>query len=298
MKLVELLAPERIALPLQARSVEAAVAELADVLIAAGLVSEPSVLRERAMRPEAKDLVMSPNAVLAHFRTDAVPHLAVALGVAPKPILKHTEKKGARVALLAVAPARETSERLQAVGAFSLILSRREVINAVLGARTAADVLAARPLASIELPGFLTVRDVMEHRVLAVTPETKVEEAARIMVEQDVPSLPVVSETKEVLGLVSHRELLRDLLPLHVKRLSNPEFRAEPRGPAAQADPTELPVREVMDRSVLCVSEDQPLAEVATMMLNRNVDRFPVVREGTLIGFLTRGDIVRRLLAP
>ncbi len=51
-----------------------------------------------------------------------------------------------------------------------------------------------------------------------------------------------------------------------------------------------------MDRTVLCVSEDQALADVATMMLNRNVERFPVVREGALVGFLTRGDIVRRLL--
>jgi CBS domain-containing protein len=32
------------------------------------------------------------------------------------------------------------------------------------------------------------------------------------------------------------------------------------------------------------------------MMLNRNIERFPVVHEGALVGFLTRGDIVRRLM--
>jgi len=37
------------------------------------------------------------------------------------------------------------------------------------------------------------------------------------------------------------------------------------------------------------------VGEVATMMLNRGIDRFPVVRDGALIGFLTRGDMVRRL---
>jgi CBS domain-containing protein len=51
-----------------------------------------------------------------------------------------------------------------------------------------------------------------------------------------------------------------------------------------------------MDRTVLCISEDQTLADVATMMLNRNIERFPVVSEGKLVGFLDRGDIVRRLL--
>jgi CBS domain-containing protein len=51
-----------------------------------------------------------------------------------------------------------------------------------------------------------------------------------------------------------------------------------------------------MDRSVLCVSEDQTIADVATMMVNKDADRFPVVREGVLVGFITRGDIVRRVL--
>jgi CBS domain-containing protein len=50
-----------------------------------------------------------------------------------------------------------------------------------------------------------------------------------------------------------------------------------------------------MDRSVLCISEEQSLAEVATMMVTRDVERLPVVREGQLVGMLTRGDIVRRL---
>jgi CBS domain-containing protein len=55
-------------------------------------------------------------------------------------------------------------------------------------------------------------------------------------------------------------------------------------------------VRDVMTRQVLCVSPDQPLAEVASIMTNKDVDRVPVVRGGTLVGLLTRGDIVRKLI--
>jgi CBS domain-containing protein len=47
---------------------------------------------------------------------------------------------------------------------------------------------------------------------------------------------------------------------------------------------------------VLCVSAEQPLAEVAALMANKEVDRVPVVRDGKLVGFLTRGDIVRKLI--
>jgi CBS domain-containing protein len=51
-----------------------------------------------------------------------------------------------------------------------------------------------------------------------------------------------------------------------------------------------------MDRTVLCLAEDQTIADVAALMLAKEVDRFPVTRDGALVGFLTRGDIVRKLL--
>ena len=44
------------------------------------------------------------------------------------------------------------------------------------------------------------------------------------------------------------------------------------------------------------VAPEQPIAEVASLMSNKDVDRVPVVREGQLVGFLTRGDIVRKLI--
>jgi CBS domain-containing protein len=58
-----------------------------------------------------------------------------------------------------------------------------------------------------------------------------------------------------------------------------------------------LPVKDVMSRSVLCLSEDQTLTDVANLMSNKDVDRFPVVREGIVVGFLTRADLIRRLVA-
>ena len=50
-----------------------------------------------------------------------------------------------------------------------------------------------------------------------------------------------------------------------------------------------------MTRSVLCVSEDQPLPEAANMLVNRDVEQLPVVREGEFIGFITRDSVLRTL---
>jgi CBS domain-containing protein len=110
------------------------------------------------------------------------------------------------------------------------------------------------------------------------------------MVRSRVSGLPVVDGDGMLVGMLSERELMRHML-------SSAAFlggaAARPLNAAEQARRT---VRDVMTRQVLCVSPDQPLAEVASVMSNKDVERVPVVREGCLVGFLTRGDIVRKLI--
>jgi CBS domain-containing protein len=172
------------------------------------------------------------------------------------------------------------------------------VAQGLIDARSADDVLGAPLLAGIRLPGYLTVRDVMGGRVISVRGDTSLGEAIRLMIAHGIPALPVIAETGEVVGMVSYRELLRYLLPNYVKRVSGGYPAISRAAVRTVSDPESMLVREVMDRSVLCVSDDQTLADVASMMVNKDVDRFPVVQDGVLVGFLTRGDIVRRLFAP
>ena len=103
-----------------------------------------------------------------------------------------------------------------------------------------------------------------------------------------------------LIGIVTHRELLRFLIPSFIQRTKTGEFRAPSRSQVLRgsADPQLIPVREAMARSVLCLAEDQTLADVANLMSGKDVDRFPVVREGVVVGFLTRADLVRRLITP
>ena len=92
-----------------------------------------------------------------------------------------------------------------------------------------------------------------------------------------------------MIGMVSEREVIRHLLS--VQAFSGPDARVA--SPMARGGRT---VRDVMTRQVLCVAPQQAIAEVAALMSNKDVDRVPVVREGRLVGFLTRGDIVRKLI--
>jgi CBS domain-containing protein len=296
MKLIELLDARRVVLPLEDPSLAEAARALVDAMVQSGVVADPAALRKLVLSALPRDVVTVGEAFLLHYRTDAVRRLSAAVGVAPKGLRRHPEGElEARIVILLVAPPGESSAHLRAVSTFARALSRREVTDAMLAAKEADDIVQAAPLADIELPGYLTVRDVMVRRRLSLRPDMVLGEAAKLMVAHDVAALPVVAESGEVLGMVTHQELLGHLLPAYVKRESTGELRAAPRGSSEVPDPHAIPVREVMDRSVLCISEEQTLADIASMMLTRSIERFPVVHDGTLVGFLTRGDIVRRL---
>jgi CBS domain-containing protein len=231
------------------------------------------------------------HAFLPHFRTEAVHDILVALGIAPRPV--HWEKapqRSARIVILIVAPPRATTRYLQVVGGLARALSDAETVLSVLAAKTAEQVLAIPALQDTPLPGQITVRDVMTPQVYTVTGEQTLAQVAQIMTERDIRAVPVVDDSGSLVGMVTHREVLRHLLPDLQHRSKSGEYRR------TAAHPQQLPVRDVMSRSVLCLSEDQPLADVASLMNAKDVDRFPVVREGVVVGFLTRADLIRRLL--
>ncbi len=298
MRLIDLLERDRVVVPLDVSNLWDAADVLTATLTATGVLLDEERFRTLVPAALPRDVVTVGRAFLLHLRSDAVKKLTAALGVAPAPIKRHPDSEQAgRIVVLLVAPPRDSSAHLRALSVLARTMSRREVVDAILAAQGPDEVLAIAPLADLEVPGLLTVRDVMVPRRLSLRPDTTLGEASQLMVAHQVAALPVVSENDEVLGLVTHQELLKYLLPAYVKRESSGEFRAVRRSRRG-GDPHAIPVREVMDRTVLCVSEDQTLADVANMMVTRSIERFPVVREGQLVGFLTRGDIVRRLFGP
>ena len=292
MFLSDFVRPERVVVPLPGPTLQRAAMALLDRLARDGAVPHPERLRARVAEERAEDVVgMGDRAFLLHYRSDAVRELAVAVGIAPMPVERELgesdETQSARIVLLVAAPPRQAALYLQVVGAFARLLSKPEVVAQVLAAPSAEALAALPAFAEFTLRDQLVVRDLMTERPRSVSPETPLRDAALDMVRIGVGGLPVVDPEGRVIGMLSQRELLQHLLTKYLQR-----------GAAATAVPGIPPktVRDVMTRAVLCVSPEQPVAEVAAMMTNKDVDRVPVVREGRLVGFLTRGDIVRKLI--
>lgn len=295
MRLADFLTADRVIVPLESGTMTAAASALLERLAAAGAVSGLDRLRDRVEEERGEDIVaMGDRAFLLHYRTDAVHDLAVAVGTSPMPIcreLGEDDRQCARILLLVVAPPRMATRYLQVVGAFARFLSSADRVDAMLAAHSAEELVALPELAAYEIPESLTVADLMTRRPRVATPDTPLRDAARDMVRSGVGALPVVDGAGQVIGMLSERELMRHFLSVYLQ--GTPHGSREPQLPPLARGRT---VRDVMTRQVLCVAPDQPLAEVASLMTNKDVDRVPVVREGRLVGFLTRGDIVRKLV--
>jgi CBS domain-containing protein len=127
----------------------------------------------------------------------------------------------------------------------------------------------------------------VEHAVSAISyriyPDTPFHEVLDLMVRRELHAVPVVGEDYEVLGIITTGDALGTLLKGGGGRFDGGKTGAG------------LVARDVMTRTVLCVSEDQLLTEAAQMMANRDVEQLPVVRDGALVGFLTRDSVLRVL---
>ncbi|MDZ7779675.1 MAG: CBS domain-containing protein [Gemmatimonadota bacterium] len=129
----------------------------------------------------------------------------------------------------------------------------------------------------------------VEHALSAIRyriyPDTPFDEVLDLMIRRQLHAIPVVGEDYEVLGIITTGDVLHTLLKRRGKRGTE----------NATAEPGTLAARDVMTRTVLCVAEEQLLTEAAQMMANRDVEQLPVVRDGTLVGFLTRDSLLESL---
>ncbi len=119
----------------------------------------------------------------------------------------------------------------------------------------------------------LSVKEAMSSNLRSVDPELPVIEAARIMLAEDIGSLPVVQGDR-LIGVLTDRDIAVRVV-------------------AEGKDPTDLPVAGVATREIVTVSPEQPLDEALQLMASAQVRRLPVVDDGRLVGILAQADVAR-----
>jgi len=145
----------------------------------------------------------------------------------------------------------------------------------------------------------MRAKDIMTTQVVTATAETPVTAVAALLLQHHISGVPVVDSGGRVVGMVGESDLLHRIAAQGKSHRS--WWRALFLGP--EDDPAEfvkvhgMRAENVMTRDVITVSEDSSVEEIARILEERQVRRVPVVREGKLVGLVSRADLLRILLA-
>jgi len=120
--------------------------------------------------------------------------------------------------------------------------------------------------------GKVMVREAMKANPVTVTPETTVQEVARLMKEHKIGNC-IISKERPI-GIVTESDIVRKIVSSDQKASS-------------------VSVKKIMSTPVMVVDPYMSLEDAMKKMGRSNIRRLPVVDEGTLIGIITQKDISR-----
>ena len=144
-----------------------------------------------------------------------------------------------------------------------------------------------------------TARDIMTADPITATPEMSVTDAAHIMAEKRVGALPVLDAHGGLAGLVSEGDLIMQDAKVHFPTYlhllggfifypgSTAKFESELKKAVGAT------VADVMTTDPVTVAPDATIEDVATLFVERDVSRVPVLDGDELVGIVSKSDIER-----
>jgi CBS domain-containing protein len=151
----------------------------------------------------------------------------------------------------------------------------------------------------------MKIKDIMNSNVIFCKPDDTISNAAQMLKKHNISGLPVV-ENDILVGIVSEADLLRLLeipehgglwlpSPFEVIEVPIRELISWEETKRMLADVGADPVRKIMNTKVYVTSSEDSVEDASKLMIKHKINRLPVVDNGTLVGIVTRGDIVRGL---
>ncbi|MBP2300734.1 CBS domain-containing protein [Azospirillum picis] len=137
--------------------------------------------------------------------------------------------------------------------------------------------------------------EVMTRPVITIAAEESVDRAVDLMLTHRISGLPVVDAQGRLTGIVTEGDFLRRVEPAAGPQ--RPRWLEFVLGAGRLADDYVLVhgrhVADVMTRQVVSVTEETPLKEVAALLMDRRIKRLPVLRDGMVVGIVSRSDLLR-----
>lgn len=147
----------------------------------------------------------------------------------------------------------------------------------------------------------MLAKDIMTKDVAVVQAETTIDEVSRIFVDKNISGLPVVNQYHKLIGIVSEGDLVYKQKPVRAPLFINlfdglipidrNAFHEDMKRIAAYQ------VKDIMSSPAIYAYEDTPVSEIAEVIINKKINRIPIVNEiMEVVGIVSRHDIVRSMI--
>jgi CBS domain-containing protein len=119
----------------------------------------------------------------------------------------------------------------------------------------------------------MLVKEVMNRNVKTIRPEDTVKDAAKLMNENRIGALIVVSGPGEVIGIMTERDILVDVV-------------------ATGKSADNIKVSDIMTPNIITIEPNRTLEDAADLMTDNKIKKLPVVENGSLVGIVTATDLI------
>jgi CBS domain-containing protein len=141
----------------------------------------------------------------------------------------------------------------------------------------------------------MRAHQIMTKDVITVTPHTTIETAAKIMLRAHISGLPVLDDTGNLVGIVSHSDFLRrsEIGTGHKRPKWLQFFVGQGKAASEFIHERGRKVEDVMTVEPVTVNEDTPLEELVGLMEKKGIKRLPVMSSDVLKGIVTRSNLLQ-----
>lgn len=136
----------------------------------------------------------------------------------------------------------------------------------------------------------MLVKDIMNTNVKVASLATPIRDIAVIMCFNKISGVPVVNDDKEIIGIISEKDILNSMYPKvdEYMQIGSYDFEQLEEG---YTNTLNLQVKDIMKPGLFTVTPEDPILKAVSIMCLKKIRRIPVAKDKKLIGIISIGDV-------